>query len=801
DTQALSFKTNGITRLTIDTSGNITATGTISATSFYGNGSNLTGIFSTSTSRGVFSASGPLVYSTSTGNFLINQSSSTSNGYLSSADFTNFQAKENAITASTTSTYFRGDKTFRTLDTSAVPENGNLYFTNARVNSLLSATTSLPNITTLSGLVSASNLNTLGTVTTGVWNATPIGDSYITKTGDWAGTFNSRTGLYYLSRANQTGTQLASTVLDFGTTTRGLLSSSATGLSYSTTTGIFSLTSGYTIPLVTSTTQWNTAFTLASIAVIQGGNSFGTTSILGTNDNNALQFKTNNVRTGYISADGLSVSFGANAGVNASMIKTFFVGNNAGLGANSANDSNFLGSSAGSGATAANNSNFLGLNAGYGATNAYFSNFFGQSAGNGATDANYSNFLGLNAGSGATAANNSNFFGVNAGYGATNAYNSNFLGYSAGYGAVNASSSNFIGLYAGYGTTNANRSNFLGQNAGNAATNASFSNFIGQGAGFGATNAANSTFIGLQSGLNDTVNNTSGNKYSILIGNYTSTAGFSNSIAIGQGVSNSAINQLNIGRVIYATNIGSSTTPTSSAFSPASVGIGMATPADRLQVFGDVRLGTTGTNGCIKDFSGTGITGTCSSDERLKTNIIDLSDNYLDKMAKLRVISYSWNDTAKELNKVDTTVTNYGLLAQNVEENFPELVSVDSNGYKQVNYSRIPLYLIKSIQELSKKVNTMFVWFKNDSLNIQNNVCVDDVCVTKEQFKQMLINGGNTQSNHPVTPINIAPILEPTPVPVILPTPEPVILPTPVVVEGSTPGIPVIEPVVVTPTE
>ncbi|MBC7767134.1 hypothetical protein H7Y21_04035, partial [Arenimonas sp.] len=54
DTQALSFKTNGITRLTIETSGNITATGTISATSFYGNGSNLTGIFSTSTSRGVF---------------------------------------------------------------------------------------------------------------------------------------------------------------------------------------------------------------------------------------------------------------------------------------------------------------------------------------------------------------------------------------------------------------------------------------------------------------------------------------------------------------------------------------------------------------------------------------------------------------------------------------------------------------------------------------------------------------------------------------------------------------------------
>ncbi len=36
------------------------------------------------------------------------------------------------ITAGTTAQYWRGDKTFQTLDTYVVPENGNLYFTNAR---------------------------------------------------------------------------------------------------------------------------------------------------------------------------------------------------------------------------------------------------------------------------------------------------------------------------------------------------------------------------------------------------------------------------------------------------------------------------------------------------------------------------------------------------------------------------------------------------------------------------------------------------------------------------------------------
>lgn len=41
-------------------------------------------------------------------------------------------AKENSITVGTTLQYWRGDKTFQTLDTSVVTENGNLYFTNAR---------------------------------------------------------------------------------------------------------------------------------------------------------------------------------------------------------------------------------------------------------------------------------------------------------------------------------------------------------------------------------------------------------------------------------------------------------------------------------------------------------------------------------------------------------------------------------------------------------------------------------------------------------------------------------------------
>jgi hypothetical protein len=59
-------------------------------------------------------------------------SSGSQNGALSSTDWTTFNSKEPAITSGTTLQYWRGDKSFQTLDTLAVTENTNLYFTDER---------------------------------------------------------------------------------------------------------------------------------------------------------------------------------------------------------------------------------------------------------------------------------------------------------------------------------------------------------------------------------------------------------------------------------------------------------------------------------------------------------------------------------------------------------------------------------------------------------------------------------------------------------------------------------------------
>ncbi len=75
--------------------------------------------------------SSPLV--NTSGTISIPAATGSVDGYLTSTDWTTFNSKEPAITAGTTLQYSRGYKTFQTLDTAAVPENGSIYFTEPRV--------------------------------------------------------------------------------------------------------------------------------------------------------------------------------------------------------------------------------------------------------------------------------------------------------------------------------------------------------------------------------------------------------------------------------------------------------------------------------------------------------------------------------------------------------------------------------------------------------------------------------------------------------------------------------------------
>lgn len=99
-----------------------------------------------------------------------------------------------------------------------------------------------------------------------------------------------------------------------------------------------------------------------------------------------------------------------------------------------------------------------------------------------------------------------------------------------------------------------------------------------------------------------------------------------------------------------------------------------------------------------------------SSDERSKKEIKTIP-GALEKVTQLRGVNYKWKDDSKDER------TQMGLIAQEVEEIFPEIVHTDQNGYKSLAYSQLISALIESIKELNaqnKELNK-----KIDSLMLQ----------------------------------------------------------------------------------
>jgi hypothetical protein len=90
---------------------------------------------------------------------------------------------------------------------------------------------------------------------------------------------------------------------------------------------------------------------------------------------------------------------------------------------------------------------------------------------------------------------------------------------------------------------------------------------------------------------------------------------------------------------------------------------------------------------------------TCASDNRLKKNITPLT-NALDLVSKLHAVTYNWNTSP------DGATPEYGFVAQQIEENFPTLVTTNtSTGYKAVDYMKITSILAGAIQELAAKLS------------------------------------------------------------------------------------------------
>jgi hypothetical protein len=125
------------------------------------------------------------------------------------------------------------------------------------------------------------------------------------------------------------------------------------------------------------------------------------------------------------------------------------------------------------------------------------------------------------------------------------------------------------------------------------------------------------------------------------------------------------------------------------------VGIGVTNPSVKFQVAGDATIsGKFNSNGIQE-----------SSDARFKKNIAPLK-NALENVLKIEGVSYNWKqDEFPDRNF--GTETEIGVIAQELEKVYPELVATDAEGYKSVQYSHLVPVLVEAIKEQQSEIDEL----------------------------------------------------------------------------------------------
>jgi hypothetical protein len=102
------------------------------------------------------------------------------------------------------------------------------------------------------------------------------------------------------------------------------------------------------------------------------------------------------------------------------------------------------------------------------------------------------------------------------------------------------------------------------------------------------------------------------------------------------------------------------------------------------------------------------------SDERIKRNFVPLSGaEILDKIDNIQGYNFQYNSLAKELGFEDVSTLRVGLIAQEVEKVFPEVVKESTypdpsvmETVKKIEYDKMVPYLVESIKELKKIIQS-----------------------------------------------------------------------------------------------
>ncbi|RTQ48535.1 tail fiber domain-containing protein [Hymenobacter gummosus] len=150
------------------------------------------------------------------------------------------------------------------------------------------------------------------------------------------------------------------------------------------------------------------------------------------------------------------------------------------------------------------------------------------------------------------------------------------------------------------------------------------------------------------------------------------------------------------------------------ASSSGNVGIGTTTPGFKLDVNGAIR--------CVGAVNTT-------SDQRLKEQIRPLG-GALARVQALRGVRYTFRHAQYPALNLPQG-EQIGLLAQEVETVFPELVSTDAQGYKAVNYAQLAPVLIEALKEQQRQIEQLR--HQNSALQADHA----DLLVLKQQVARL----------------------------------------------------------------
>ena len=143
------------------------------------------------------------------------------------------------------------------------------------------------------------------------------------------------------------------------------------------------------------------------------------------------------------------------------------------------------------------------------------------------------------------------------------------------------------------------------------------------------------------------------------------------------------------------------------------VGVGTNSPTCALDVIGDI--------------ASYGIS--LSSDLRYKTNVTQLQ-SMLDKVMQLEGVTYLFK-TKEFAERSFSKELQVGLIAQEVEKVFPQLVTTKADGYKAVNYSKLSPILLEAIRNLNVEMEEV-----DENLNNQYQKLDSEI----EELKATLTN-------------------------------------------------------------